>query len=42
MLYIKLGITPDVIINVSDNFNFEYEDEWFEDPLVQEMVFRCR
>ena len=38
MLYIKLGITPNTIINVDDNFNFDYEDDWFEDPMVKKMV----
>lgn len=38
MLKIRFGTTDNTIINVDDYFDFDYEDEWFNDPLVKEMV----
>ena len=38
MLKIRCGTNDDTITNVDDFFNYEYEDEWFSDDLVQRMI----
>lgn len=38
MLKIKLGITNDTIIDVEGNFDIDFDPDWFNDPLVKEMV----
>lgn len=38
MLNIHFKKTKDTINSIDRYFNFNYEDEWFDDPLVKEMV----
>ena len=38
MLTIRAGLSEDTIDGIDSYFQFEYEDEWFHDPLVKEMV----
>lgn len=38
MLNIRFGSTENTITDVDNYFDFEYEDEWLEDPLVKEMI----
>lgn len=38
MLYIRYGKGEDTVLNVNGVFDNNYEEEWFHDPLVQEMV----
>ena len=38
MLSIRWGTTEDTIELVDSVFDNNYEEEWFEDPLVSEMV----
>lgn len=38
MLNIRFGAVDDTITYVDGFFDSDYEDEWLEDPLVQEMI----
>lgn len=38
MLYLTFKKTEDVLIAVDKYFNLAYEQEWFDDPVVKEMV----
>lgn len=38
MLNIYFGANPDMVIDVDAEFDACYEDEWFDDPLVKEMI----
>lgn len=38
MLNIRFGAVEDTIYYVDGFFDSDYEDEWLEDPLVQEMI----
>lgn len=38
MLTIRAGLGENTVDYIDSYFQFEYEDEWFEDPLVKEMV----
>lgn len=38
MLYITFKKTKDVLIYVDNYFNMNYEDEWFEDELVKQII----
>lgn len=38
MLKVLFRKTPEVILRTDGYFNFNYEDEWLNDPLVKEMV----
>lgn len=38
MLYISFKPIKDMIFSIETAFPFLYEDEWFEDPFVKEMV----
>ena len=38
MLYISFKSKPSTIESVDVYFNYNYEDEWFDDPMVKEMV----
>lgn len=38
MLSIRWGTTEDTIELVDSVFDNNYEEEWFEDPLVSEMI----
>lgn len=38
MLYIRFGTTPETVWGIDRHFRNVYEREWFNDPLVREMV----
>ena len=38
MLFIRRGKTNNTVIKIDKFFQYEYEEEWFNDPLVKEMV----
>lgn len=38
MLYISFNSTDTTLEGVASYFNVNYLDEWFEDPLVKEMI----
>ena len=38
MLKVRFGMGEHAIFNSDHYFDFQYEDEWFDDPLVQEMI----
>jgi len=38
MLNVYFGAKPEMIIDVDAEFDFNYEDEWFDDPFVRAMI----
>lgn len=38
MLYITFNKTKDVLIYIDNYFDMNYEDEWFEDELVKQII----
>ena len=38
MVSVYFGNDTTAILNIDDNFNLMYEEEWFDDPFVKEMV----
>lgn len=38
MLHVYLGDHPDSIYDTATYFDMVHEDEWFEDPIVKQMI----